>query len=236
MSISEMNQGSVEAAPPAQSPRTVVFLAYPKMGLLDLTGAQTVFYAANCALVELGLSGYALHTASLEGGPIQTAEGLVVETEPLERFAETPIDTLLVPGTPNIRQTMVNNDPLVDALRITSATARRTASICSGTFLLAMAGLLDGLRVATHWLVADMFERMFAQVTLDREAIFGHQGSIWTSAGVSAGIDLALAMVEDDAGRDVAMQVARRLVVFYRRPDNRDQWGALLQAQYPVSA
>jgi transcriptional regulator GlxA family with amidase domain len=94
-----------------------------------------------------------------------------------------------------------------------------------------MAGLLDGLRVATHWAVADLFERMFAQITLDRDAIYVQQGSIWTSAGVSAGIDLALALVEADAGRDVAMQVARRLVVFYRRPDNRDQWGALLQSQ-----
>ncbi|WP_077048898.1 DJ-1/PfpI family protein [Pseudomonas sp. KK4] len=236
MSISEMNPRSEDAAATAPSLRNVVFLAYPKMGLLDLSGAQTVFYAANIALVERGLPGYAVRTVSVEGGPIQTAEGLVVETERLDRLAETPIDTLLVPGTPNIRQTLANGGPLVDAVRTTSAAARRTASVCSGTFLLARAGLIDGLRVATHWAMADMFERMFAQVTLDREAIFVQQGSIWTSAGVSAGIDLALAMVEHDAGRDVAMQVARRLVVFYRRPDNREQWGALMNSQYSVSA
>ncbi|NUT78890.1 AraC family transcriptional regulator [Pseudomonas sp. C1C7] len=202
------------------------------MGLLDLTGAQTVFYTANHILTESGLPGYTLRTASLDGGPVQTAEGLVVDTERLDQLAGVAIDTLLVPGTPNIRQTLGNHNALVQALRCASSRSRRTVSVCSGTFLLAAAGLLDGLRVATHWLVADLFERLYPQVELDREAIFIRQGSIWTSAGVSAGIDLALALVEADAGRDVSMQVARRMVVYYRRPDNQDKWGTLLQSQY----
>lgn len=232
MSINPMNPCPANASSDVEPPRVIVFFAYPKMGLLDLSGAQTVFFAANHALVERGLPGYALHTVSLEGGPIQTAEGLVVETEGLDRFADTTIDTLLVPGTPNVHQSLAEHQPLVDALRVASARACRTASVCSGTFLLARAGLLDGRRAATHWAVADLFQRLFPQIELDREAIFVQQGSIWTSAGVSAGIDLALALVEADAGRDVAMQVARHLVVFYRRPDNQDQWRSLLQSQY----
>lgn len=220
-------------APP---PRTVLFIAYPTMGMLDLTGAQTVFWAANTLLSERGLPGYALYTASLEGGMIQSAEGLMVQTECLSRFADITIDTLLVPGTPNIRQTLSDHKRLVEALRVASTQARRMASVCSGTFLLAQAGLLDGRRAATHWAVADLFQRLFPQVELDREAMYVQQGSIWTSAGITAGIDLALALVEADAGRDVAMQVARHLVVYYRRPDNQEQWGALLQSQYPATA
>ncbi|VVP66245.1 hypothetical protein PS918_00327 [Pseudomonas fluorescens] len=236
MSINDKNKCPASAGDDGLSPRIVLFFAYPRMGLLDLTGAQTVFFAANNALVERGLPGYALHTASLDGGPIQTAEGLVVETQCLDRFADAAIDTVLIPGTPNVRQTLGEHNPLVEALRNIAARARRTASVCSGTFLLARTGLLDGRRAATHWVVADLFERLYPQIELDREAIYVQQGSIWTSAGVSAGIDLALALVEADVGREMAMQVARRLVVFYRRPDNQDQWGSLLNSQYPASA
>ncbi|NUU38759.1 AraC family transcriptional regulator [Pseudomonas sp. C2B4] len=206
------------------------------MGLLDLTGAQTVFFAANRGLVERGLPGYALHTASMEGGPVATAEGLVVETRRLSEFAHGPIDTVIVPGSPHIRQVIADNVPLIEWLRATSTSARRTASVCSGTFLLAQAGLLNGLRVATHWVMADLFEQLFPLIELDREAIFVQQQSVWTSAGISAGIDLALALVEADCGREMAMQVARRMVVYYRRPDNQDQWSPLLQSQYPTSA
>jgi transcriptional regulator GlxA family with amidase domain len=215
-------------------PHTIVFVAYPQMGLLDLTGAQTVFWAATHDLAERGLAGYVVHTASLEGGSIQTAEGLVVHTRSLTGFANSPIDSLIVPGTPFIRQVMADHAPLVDWLHGASAKAKRTASVCSGTFLLAQAGLLDGRRVATHWMFAELFERLFPQVELDREAIFVQQKSLWTCAGVSAGIDLALALVEADYGREVAMQVARSMLVYYRRADNQDQWSALLQSQFPA--
>jgi transcriptional regulator GlxA family with amidase domain len=226
-----------EPAPTEQAPpRTIVFVAYPNMGLLDHTGAQTVFYAANHYLKELGLPGYTLHTASMDGEPAPTAEGLVVQTRCVSEFAQGSIDTVIVPGSPQIRQAMADNVALVDWLRVTATQTRRMASVCSGTFLLAQAGLLDGLRVATHWLMADMFERLFPQMELDREAIFVQQGSMWTSAGISAGIDLALALVEADCGREMAMQVARRMVVYYRRPDNQDQWSPLLQSQYSADA
>ncbi|WP_346656518.1 AraC family transcriptional regulator [Pseudomonas sp. SWRI99] len=213
-------------------PRSVIFVAYAQMGLLDLTGAQTVFWAATRSLADLGLPGYTLHTASLQGGPVRTAEGLVVQTVRLDDLARGPMHTLIVPGSPHIRQALVDSSPLVEWLRKASSLASRTTSVCSGAFFLARAGLLDGLRAATHWAMADQFERLFPRVELDREAIFVEQDPLWTSAGVSAGIDLSLALVEADNGREVAMQVARRMVVYYRRPDNQEQWSPLLQSQY----
>jgi transcriptional regulator GlxA family with amidase domain len=212
-------------------PRSVVFVAYPQMGLLDLTGAQTVFWAATSSLADLGLPGYTLHTASLQGGPVRTAEGLEVQTVRLEDL-QGPMHTLIVPGSPYIRQALIDSAPLVEWLHRASSSATRTTSVCSGAFFLARAGLLDGLRVATHWAMADHFERLFPRVDLDREAIFVEQDPVWTSAGVSAGIDMSLALVEADNGREVAMQVARRMVVYYRRPDNQEQWSPLLQSQY----
>jgi transcriptional regulator GlxA family with amidase domain len=201
------------------------------MGLLDLTGAQTVFWAASKAMTKRGLPGYERHTASLDGGLIQTAEGLAVETLRLSDFADQSIDTLIVPGAPNIRQAMNDSLELVAWLQAASANARRTASVCSGAFLLAQAGLLEGRRAATHWLLCDMLKQGFPSIEVDSDAIFIQQGSVWTSAGVSAGIDLALALVEADCGREVALEVARELVVFLKRPGGQAQYSQLLQAQ-----
>ena len=136
---------------PLAQPRTLVFLTYPQMGLLDLTGAQTVFWAATKAMAERGLQGYVLHNASLAGGLMPTAEGLSVDTVALAQLDPATIDTLVVPGAPAIEQAMLDNTALVDWLRNASGQARRTASVCSGTFLLALAGLLEGRRAATHW-------------------------------------------------------------------------------------
>ncbi|RDS87933.1 GlxA family transcriptional regulator [Pseudomonas fluorescens] len=216
---------------PLGQSRTLVFLAYPQMGLLDLTGAQTVFWAATKAMVERGLPGYVVHTASLEGGLMPTAEGLSVDTLPLAQFDPAALDTLIVPGAPAIQQALAANTDLVDWLRHASTRARRTASVCSGTFLLAQAGLLQGRRAATHWAMCDMLKRGFPSIDVDMDAIFVQQGNVWTSAGVSAGIDLALALVEADCGRHVALQVARELVVFLKRPGGQAQFSQLLQAQ-----
>lgn len=220
---------------PGQS-RLVVFLAFPDMGLLDLTGAQTVFWAASKAMAERGLPGYERQTASLAGGLITTAEGLAVETRAVSDFAGHAIDTLIVPGAPNIRQAMNTSQALVAWLKAASAQAKRTASVCSGAFLLAQAGLLDGRRAATHWGMCDMLKSGFPAIEVDSDAIFIQQGSVWTSAGVSAGIDLALALVEDDCGRDVALEVARELVVFLKRPGGQAQYSQMLQSQTGDSA
>lgn len=234
-----MNEMTLDVGLAAESisqPRTLVFLAYPQMGLLDLTGAQTVFWAATKAMTERGLPGYAMHTASLAGGLMQSAEGLVVDTRALQELDGTLIDTLIVPGAPDIRQAMIDCVDLVQWLRIASVQARRTASVCSGTFLMAQAGLLDGRRAATHWAMCEMLKSGFPSVEVDLDAIFIQQDNVWTSAGVSAGIDMALALVEADCGRDVALQVARELVVFLKRPGGQAQFSQLLQLQMQESA
>lgn len=212
-------------------PRAVVFLAYPQMGLLDLTGAQTVFWSATRALALRGLPGYIMRTASLEGGLISTAEGLSVQANSLSQLDEASIDTLIVPGAPDIRQALTDNAALIDWLRHTSAKAKRVASVCSGTFLLAEAGLLNGLRATTHWAMCDMLKCGFPTINVDLNAIFIQQGTVWTSAGVTSGIDMALALVESDCGRDIALEVARDLVVFLKRPGGQAQFSQLLQSQ-----
>ncbi|MFU2330589.1 GlxA family transcriptional regulator [Pseudomonas sp. NFX98] len=215
----------------SEQSRLIVFLAYPEMGLLDLTGAQTVFWAASRYLNSSKLPGYKLQTASLTGGLIQTAEGLAVNTVPLSDFADQTIDTLIVPGAPVIILAMNNSLELVDWLKQASTKVRRTASVCSGTFLLAEAGLLDGRRAATHWAMCGMLKERHPSIEVDNDAIFVQQGSVWTSAGVSAGIDLALALVEEDCGRELALLVAREMVVFLKRPGGQAQYSQLLQSQ-----
>ncbi|MGE8064848.1 GlxA family transcriptional regulator [Pseudomonas sp. NPDC089569] len=212
-------------------PRLIVFLAYPDMGLLDLTGAQTVFWAASRYMNKRGLPGYTLHTASVAGGLMPTAEGLSVNTVPLSDFADQTIDSLIVPGSPHIIPAMANAMDLVAWLKDAATSVKRTASVCTGTFLLAEAGLLEGRRAATHWLMCDTLKTRHPSIEVDHDAIFVKQDSVWTSAGVSAGIDLALALVEEDCGREVSLQAAREMVVFLKRPGGQAQYSKLLQAQ-----
>jgi transcriptional regulator GlxA family with amidase domain len=154
-----------------------------------------------------------------------------VATELLSAFDPRLIDTIVVPGSPAMPRVQTLLRELTDWLRDASPLARRTASVCSGTFLMAQAGMLDGKRAATHWAMCDLLQERFPSIEIDRDAIFVKQQSVWTSAGVSAGIDLALALVEADCGHDVAMQVARELVVFLKRPGGQAQFSELLQVQ-----
>jgi transcriptional regulator GlxA family with amidase domain len=199
--------------------------------LLDLTGPQTVFWAASKALAEQGLPGYLRHTVSLDGGLVQTAEGVALQTLPLASFTHVKVDTVVVPGSPNIEHVLARSEKLIAWLRRKAKVARRTASVCSGTFLLAQAGLLHGKRAATHWAMCDLLRERFPSIQLDRDALFVREDAVWTSAGVSAGIDLALALVEADHGRDIAMKVARELVVFLKRPGGQSQFSELLRSQ-----
>lgn len=209
----------------------MLFVAFTDVGLLDLTGAQTVFWAATKAMEARGLPGYERITASLEGGLMRSAEGLELMTMPLRDFRPSSVDTLIVPGSPHMDVVLDRSASLVAWLRRASGRTRRTASVCSGAFLLAAAGLLDHKRATTHWLMFDMMGQRFPAVQIDRDAIFVQQGAVWTSAGVTAGIDLALALVEVDCGHDIAMEVARELVVFLKRPGGQSQFSELLQAQ-----
>ena len=218
-------------APKRQRAKRVLFVAFPDVGLLDLTGAQTVFWAATKAMEARGLAGYERCTASLDGGLVRSAEGLVLQTDALAAYRPSTVDTLVVPGSPHMAQVLDHSESLVRWLRRASGKTRRTTSVCSGAFLLAAAGLLDHKRATTHWLMFELMGQRFPTVQIDRDAIFVQQGAVWTSAGVTAGIDLALALVEADCGHDVAMEVARELVVFLKRPGGQSQFSELLQAQ-----
>jgi transcriptional regulator GlxA family with amidase domain len=198
----------------------ILFVAYPGTSLLGLTSPQTAFWAAQRHIDVAGrdLLPYEGHTVSLQGGPLRTEEGVVIETLPMSMFDERSIDTVMVPADAGIAGMLDGLGPTVDWIRQASRRARRTASVCAGAFLLAEAGLLDGRRAATHWALCDLLEQRFPAVTVDRDAVFVRQKHIWTSASVTAGIDLTLALVEEDCGRAVAMDLARDLAVRMKRP------------------
>lgn len=212
-------------------PRNVLFVAYPDVSLLDLAGPQTVFWAASNYARERGMAGYRCHTASLSGGMVAAVEGTSMQTVALESFDMRRIDTVVVPGSPNIIQVAKNSASLIAWLNTASTEVRRVASVCSGAFLLAYAGLLDGKRATTHWAMHDRFRELFPTVDLDPEAIFVQQQNLWTSAGVTTGIDLALAMVEADYGHEVALNTAKELAVFMKRPGAQPQLSEILISQ-----
>lgn len=205
----------------------VLFVVFDQVCMLDLSGPQTTFWAANQALRRRGLPVYERLTASLEGGLVQTAEGVPLQAVRLEDAGT--IDTLVVPGSPHIDQVLERGGQLVEWLR--GVQARRVASVCSGAFLLAEAGWLAGKRATTHWAMCGNLQRRFPSVEVEVDAIFIEQGQVWTSAGVTTGIDLCLALIESDHGHEVAMEVARELVVFFKRPGGQAQFSQLLEAQ-----
>ncbi|WP_026122229.1 GlxA family transcriptional regulator [Nocardiopsis halotolerans] len=197
----------------------VVIVVFDGVQSLDVTGPLEVFSGAG--------GGYRVRTASLGGGPVTSSSGLgLAASVALEEAGR--IDTLVVPGGEGARR----GDPgLVGWLREHAAGVGRVASVCTGAFLLARAGVLDGLRATTHWAHCERLAREFPRVRVESEPIFVRQGRVVTSAGVSAGVDMALALVEEDLGRRVALGVARGLVVFLRRPGNQAQFSAQLSAQ-----
>jgi transcriptional regulator GlxA family with amidase domain len=215
--------------------RTVLIVLFDGVQSLDVTGPLEVFHTANRLRVEDGgAPGYAITTASLGGVGVQTTSGLrLLPDADLAGVARAVTgrpapDLLLVPGGAGARR----RDPdLVGWLRQHGPGARRLASVCTGAFLLAEAGLLAGRRVSTHWQRCADLAASYPDVIVDPDPIFVIDGNVATSAGVTAGIDLALALVEDDLGRDLALAVARQLVVFLRRPGSQSQFSAQLSAQ-----
>jgi len=159
-----------------------------------------------------------------------TADGVELNTEPARKVARNPIDTLVVPGGFFVDD-VTRDRTLVQWIAKTAPGCRRVCSVCVGSFLLAEAGILDGRRAATHWKHAPLLASSYPAVTVEPDAIFVRDGRIWSSAGVTSGIDLALALIEQDAGRKVAMDVARMLVVYLKRAGGQSQYSALLAAQ-----
>ncbi|HWX52155.1 MAG TPA: GlxA family transcriptional regulator [Solirubrobacteraceae bacterium] len=215
-------------------PREVVILAYPGVQSLDVTGPLEVFAGAQTLVeaTERSDPGYRVRVISGEGKPLQTSSGLTLI--PHGRFGQESarLDTLIVAGGYGAHDACADR-ATIEWIATTSERARRTTSVCTGAFLLAEAGLLDGRRATTHWAAAEELARRHPAVRVDPEPIFLRDGPIWTSAGVTAGMDLALALVEEDLDRDAALTIARHLVLFLRRPGNQSQFSATLAAQEP---
>ncbi|MFI1971186.1 AraC family transcriptional regulator [Streptomyces cinnamoneus] len=205
--------------------RSVLIVLYEGVQSLDVAGPLEVFKGAANAVGDP--DAYRVRTASVDGRPVRTHSGLGLMPDAALGDCAPP-DLLLVPGGLCTRE----QDPrLVAWLRATGSLAGRRVSVCTGAFLLAAAGLLDGRRATTHWAYCDDFAERYPSVRLEAEPIFIRDGDVATSAGVTAGIDLALALVEEDHGRRTALAVARHLVVFLRRPGNQRQFSAHLAAQ-----
>lgn len=211
------------------APRTVEVLAYPAAQLLDVTGPLQVFATVNQLRAAPGLPPpYATRVVAQGGGAVTSSAGLSLLADALPQDAGP--DTLLVAGGPGVNAAAAEAG-LLAWLRARAAAARRVASVCTGAFLLAEAGLLDGRRATTHWAHCAALARRYPAIRVEPDPIFVRDGAVWSSAGVTAGIDLALALVEADLGRTVALAAARQLVMFLKRPGGQAQFSAALSAQ-----
>jgi transcriptional regulator GlxA family with amidase domain len=211
----------------------VAFIVYPGFELLDVSGPTSVFNAANRALGRGGKPAfYKVVLASAEGGAIESSSGVAVETAAITGLRRGDVQTVLVAGAEREPLLLAVADPgLRAAIPALATGAERFGSVCSGGFLLAALGLLDGHRVSTHWDSCKPFAAAFPKVTVDADALYVVSGRLWTSAGVTTGIDMALAMVAHDLDAAIAGEVAKRLILYARRPGYQSQFSPLLQAQ-----
>ena len=204
--------------------RSIWFVVFPGFELLDLGGPLCAFNLA----VDFHQAGYDLRIVSASGGLIPGASGVAIATEPPP--ATNHLDTLLVVGAPTIE--ILDSQTATTALvREIAPRARRKTSVCTGTFLLAAAGLLDGHRATTHWRYAAELQRRYPSIKVDADRIFTREDDLWTSAGITAGIDLALAMIEEDCGIEISKAIARDLVVYHRRSGGQSQFSTMLDLE-----
>ncbi len=201
--------------------RTIGILALPGVQLLDVAGPLDVFAEAN---VQSGRTAYVPSVIATAKGPVISSSGLRVLPDQVLDFGKSAaFDTLLVAGAPHLAALAV--DPVVLAwLRANARRSRRFGSVCSGAMVLAAAGLLDDRRITTHWAVADELASRFPKVRVETDALFVRDGPLRTAAGVTAGLDMALSLVEEDLGREIAKDVASQLVMFFKRPGGQLQF------------
>jgi len=210
-------------------PRSVEIVAFPDLQVLDVAGPLQVFASANDVERQAGRPpSYSIRVVA-PTSPVSTSAGLSLLAEPLPSLRQQ-VDTLIVAGGSSVHAA-AEDKRLVRWLAGRARSARRVASVCTGAFLLGAAGLLDGKRAVTHWADCERLTRSFPRARVDMNAIFIRDGKLWTSAGVTAGIDLSLAMVEDDIGHAAAAAVARELVVFLKRPGGQAQFSTVLMFQ-----
>jgi len=216
-----------------QATRRIAMLAFPNVQILDVTGPLEVFARAGRWLEDhrgARPAPYAVEIVAKRGGQVRSSSGMRLGVDRTLGAVRGPVDTLLVAGGIGSFEAM--RDPaLLDFLRRHAPRVRRLGSVCTGAGLLAEAGLLDGRRVTTHWAYAPHLSARYPKLEVDAEPIFVRDGKVWTSAGVTAGMDLALALVEEDHGHDVALSVARELVMFLKRPGGQSQFSAQLAVQ-----
>ena len=204
--------------------RNVVVVIYPGVQSLDAVGPSEVFAGATRVAAAHGSAGYSVRLVSVGGRAVRAGSGLVLGGEPSSGPDER-IDTLVLPGGDQARGARADI-ALLSWVATTAPRCRRVASVCTGAFLAAEAGLLDGRQVTTHWAFAGQLAADYPSLRVDVDPIYLQDGKYWTSAGVTAGIDLALAMVEDDLGAVVAQTVARWLVMFRHRPGGQTQFAS----------
>jgi transcriptional regulator GlxA family with amidase domain len=218
---------------PGAATRRILLLAAPGTQILDLVGPFQVFtraseIAARSNPVDPSL--YSPEVVTTESGMLLTSCGLRLEAHRSFRQVRGAADTLLVVGGASV-EAGEEDATVVESLRCMAPRLRRIGSICTGAFLLARAGLLNGRRATTHWKYCDLLARRYPAVMVEPDPIYVRDGNVYTSAGVTAGMDLALALVEEDAGSTLALEVARELVLYLRRPGGQSQFSTALTLQ-----
>lgn len=205
-------------------PRRIAFFIFPQFQILDAAGPIAAFEIAE----RYSPGTYAPCIVAVTPGAVPSSSGACLQASPLGRTDN--LDTLIIAGGNGTRAAALCEKTRRFVLAC-AARARRVASVCSGTYVLAAAGLLDGRRATTHWSVTADFSRRFPKVRLDADRIYVRDGKVWSSAGITAGIDLALALIGEDLGEDIARRTAQQLVVYHRRPGGQSQFSPLLQME-----
>src|SRR5215831_2195344 len=209
--------------------------AFPGAEVLDITGPLDVFSIASRVLATAGAKHppYSIEIVASSRGPLATSSGIKLVADSSFREVPGQIDTLMIPGGIGTSEALA--DPgLIRWVRVMASRARRVCSVCTGAFILAEAGLLDGRSATTHWRWCELLARRYPAISVQQDPIFVRDGKFFTSAGVTAGIDLALALVEEDLGRELALATARLMVMFLKRPGGQSQFSAQLSSQLAV--
>lgn len=215
-------------------PLTLAMLVFPGCQVLDVTGPASVFESSNDISGE---THYTVHILSADGGAVPTNGAIGLMTKSIKELPPRSIDTLLIPGGDETGlQTLAADESVREWVVQVSTKARRYGSICTGTFALAYLDLLSGKRVATHWSACSALAELCPDTQVDANALFVNDGRLWTSAGVTTGIDMSLAMVAADLGDDMANAIAKRLVLYLRRPGYQSQFSPVLNAQSHADA
>jgi len=212
--------------------KRIGMLLFDDCDLLDFSGPTTVFHSAARHLIRIGKADellYVVEALSIDGGPVRTMEGVVIETRSVSGIDPAELNTLIVTG--GERDHHYCDPRLISWIRTSHEKIPRVASVCCGAFLLAAAGALNGRPVTTHWEDCAHLQDEFPEIHVQPDSIYVQDGKYWTAAGITAGIDMALAMVEEDYGHALTLLVARNLVVFLKRPGGQSQFSAPLQSQ-----